>query len=286
MPQSPLASRRRTIFVAVAAGLALLGIVACHHAAPVTAPAPPAAAASPAHAPHWTYEGGEGPSHWAALSPEFASCGIGRGQSPIDIVTAKAAPLAAGTAGFDQVRLGPTTLQAVKIDIVNNGHTEQVDAPGSGALMIGNERYVLQQFHFHSPSEHTVDGRSYPLEAHFVHKAADGKLAVIGVLFEEGAESAALVPFWKRLPASAGAPVDLGMGGVSVVAFLPTDHDGYRYAGSLTTPPCSEGVQWFVMKDHVTASAAQIAAFRAVVKRDNRPVQPLNDRAVYADSLR
>ena len=169
---------------------------------------------------------------------------------------------------------------------MNNGHTVQVDAVGSGVLMIGSDRYVLQQFHFHSPSEHTVDGRSYPLEAHFVHKAADGKLAVIGVLFEQGAENAALVPFWKSLPPSAGAPVDLGRGGVNVAAFLPPRHDVYRYAGSLTTPPCSEGVKWFVMKDHVTASAAQIAAFRAVVKRDNRPVQPLNDRAVYADSLR
>jgi carbonic anhydrase len=258
----------------------MLGAAACHHSAAVAHTPAPAA-----HAPHWSYEGAADPSHWAQLSPEFASCGIGHEQSPIDIVTSAAVPLHSGTSGFDPVRFGPTAQQAVPVDIVNNGHTIQVDSVGSGSLLIGSERYVLQQLHFHSPSEHTVEGRSYPLEAHFVHKSAGGKLAVIGVLFEEGAENPALVPFWKSLPKSAGAPVDLGHGGVSVGALLPARHDVYRYAGSLTTPPCSEAVKWLVMEDRVRASAAQIEAFRAIIHANNRPVQPLAGRHVYTDAI-
>lgn len=282
MLERAIASSRRATRLALSlvGGLALLAAAA--HQAVVSAQAP---AAAPVHAPHWGYEGAEGPSHWGSLSPEFASCGTGKSQSPIDIVASAAAPLPAGTAGFEPVRFGPTTRQAVKMDIVNNGHSVQVDAVGADALMIGQERYVLQQFHFHSPSEHTVDGQSYPLEAHFVHKAADGTLAVIGMLFVEGAENAAIAPHWKKLPKSAGAPMDLGMGSVSVASMLPARHDDYRYQGSLTTPPCSEGVKWFVMKEHPTASAAQIAQFRKVIQGNNRPVQPLNGRPVYADGL-
>jgi len=237
------------------------------------------------HAPHWSYEGPEDPTHWSKLSPDFAACGMGHEQSPIDIVTSKAAPLPKGAAGFDEIRLDPAARKG-PVDIVNNGHTIQVDAVGSEALTIGNEPYVLQQFHFHSPSEHTVDGKSYPLEAHFVHKSADGKLAVIGVLFEEGAENTALMPFWKRLPKSAGEKVDLGGGGVNVEPMLPGHHEVYRYAGSLTTPPCSEAVKWFVMGETLKASAAQIAAFKAIVHVNNRPIQPLLGRPVYKDAVR
>jgi len=211
------------------------------------------APAHPAHAPHWSYDGAEDPAHWAALSPDFALCGAGHQQSPVDIV--------------------------------NNGHTIQVDTVGSGVLVIGRDRYVLQQFHFHTPSEHTVDGRSYPLEAHFVHKTADGKLAVVGLLFEEGADNPALNPCWSRLPKSAGPPVDLGRGGLDLRNVLPGRHDVYRYAGSLTTPPCSEGVDWLVLKQHATASTAQIEAFRSIVPHDNRPTQPLAGRAVHSDVI-
>ena len=167
------------------------------------------AAAHPAHAPHWSYEWAEDPDHWATLSPDFAVCGTGHKQSPIDIVTTSAAgapPAAASeTARFDRAGVG-----TVPVDIVNNGHTIQIDTVGSGVLVIGHDRYILQQLHFHTPSEHTVDGRSFPLEAHFVHKSAGGKLAVVGLLFEEGAENAALTPYWSKLPKSAGPPVDLG----------------------------------------------------------------------------
>jgi hypothetical protein len=124
-------------------------------------------------------------------------------------VTASAAA-APGTAASDAAHFDHTDVRSVLVDIVNNGHTIQIDTVGSGVLVVGKDRYVLQQFHFHTPSEHTVDGRSYPLEAHFVHKTAGGKLAVVGLLFEEGAENPALTPYWSRLPKSAGPPVDLG----------------------------------------------------------------------------
>jgi carbonic anhydrase len=236
------------------------------------------------HAPHWSYEGAEDPAHWAALAPEFAVCGTGHQQSPIDLVTS-AAPAPAGAASLP-ARFDRGDLRTVRVDIVNNGHTVQVDTVGSGVLVIGKERYVLQQFHFHTPSEHTVDGRSFPLEAHFVHKAPSGKLAVVGLLFDEGAENGALTPYWSHLPQSAGPPVDLGRGGVDIGKILPARHDVYRYDGSLTTPPCSEGVTWLVLKEHATASAKQIEAFRTLMKHDNRPVQALNGRGVRSDVIR
>jgi carbonic anhydrase len=274
--------RSRSLVLAAQAGGALLvGGVGWHQQAVA---AQTHAAAHAAHAPHWSYEGAEDPVHWAALAPEFAACGAGHEQSPIDIVTASAtgAPSAASDgARFDRAGLG-----TVPVDIVNNGHTIQIDAVGSGVLVIGKDRYVLQQFHFHTPSEHTIDGRSFPLEAHFVHKTAGGKLAVVGLLFEEGAENPALTPYWSRLPKSAGPAVDMGRGGVDISKVLPASHDVYRYFGSLTTPPCSEGVEWFVMKAHATASPEQIEAFRSIMHHDNRPVQPLADRAVRSDVIR
>jgi carbonic anhydrase len=273
---------RRWRLLASAIGALLLGAAGWQHtAAAAQSPAP----AHPAHAPHWSYEGAEDPAHWAALSPDFVLCGAGHQQSPVDIVTS-AATAAQGAAGFAAARFDRADLRTVPVDIVNNGHTIQVDTVGSGVLVIGRDRYVLQQFHFHTPSEHTVDGRSYPLEAHFVHKTANGKLAVVGLLFEEGAENPALNPYWSRLPKSAGPPVDLGRGGVDLHNLLPARHDVYRYAGSLTTPPCSEGVDWLVLKQHATASAAQIEAFRTIMHHDNRPTQPLAGRAVHTDFIR
>jgi carbonic anhydrase len=262
-------------------GIVLLGLAVGQHAARA-AQAP----AHSAHTPHWSYEGAEDPSHWASLSPEFALCGSGRQQSPIDFVTEKTTPSPAGAAGIEAVRLDKAEARTGPVDVVNNGHTIQVDAVGFDVLVIGSDRYVLQQFHFHTPSEHTVDGRSYPLEVHFVHKTARGKLAVIGMLFEEGAENAALTPYWSRMPRSAGPPVDLGKSDVDVRKVLPAHLGVFRYTGSLTTPPCTEGVSWLVLKEHATASPAQIEAFRALMRHDNRPIKPLNGRAVYDDVIR
>ena len=277
-------------FAGVLALAASVSLAACHHAPPASAPPP--AAVGPGHGvhgaeAHWTYAGESGPAHWNTLSPEFASCSLGHSQSPIDIVSSSAVKATGEAPGPPPVRFGPVTRMAVPVTIVNNGHTIQVDSPGSSALMIGSDRYVLQQFHFHSPSEHTVDGRSFPLEAHFVHKTPDGKkAAVLGVLFEEGAENRGLAPFWAHLPPAVGVPDRLDLGGVSVTTLMPAGRDVYRYSGSLTTPPCSEDVLWIVAKDRGTVSPAQVAAFRGVVTLNNRPTQPLQGRTVYADAIR
>ena len=158
-------------------GVIILGLAVGQHAARA-AQAPKAAPHT--HTPHWSYDGAEDPSHWGSLSPEFAVCASGHKQSPIDVVTGAATPLKDRDAGFEAARFDTTDRRMVPVDVLNNGHTIQVDAVGSDALVIGNDRYVLQQFHFHTPSEHTVDGRSYPLEAHFVYKTAGGKLTVTG----------------------------------------------------------------------------------------------------------
>jgi carbonic anhydrase len=264
--------------------IVVLGLAIGQHAMRAAAQTP--APAPPEHAPHWSYDGAEDPSHWGVLAPEFALCGSGRQQSPIDIVTGAAIPRQGGAPGFEEARLDATDRRAVPVDIVNNGHTIQVDAVGSDVLVIGNDRYVLQQFHFHTPSEHMVDGRAYPLEVHFVHQTAGGKLAVISMMFEEGAENAALTPYWSRMPKSAGPPIDLGKGGVDIRKILPTRLDVYRYTGSLTTPPCSQGVSWLLLKEHATASRTQIEAFRSLMRHDNRPTQPLNGRDVHDDVIR
>jgi len=169
--------------------------------------------------------------------------------------------------------------------ILNNGHTVQVNLPGGSELAVGDRSFRLVQLHFHAPSEHTVAGRHFPLEAHLVHLSAQGDLAVVGVLFEEGAESPALAGFWDRLPAEAGPPVPLGDAPVELAGLLPEDQSHYRLRGSLTTPPCSEGVRWFVMSEPLTASSDQIARIEAIIGGNNRPVQALNERRLENGEL-
>ena len=223
--------------------------------------------------PHWGYEGAHGPDHWGSLDPGFAACGNGREQSPIDLTGAEQRALS--EIGFEYA---PSP-----ISILNDGHTIQVNyAPGSGIVLDGM-RYGLVQFHFHHRSEHTVDGGDFPLELHLVHADADGALAVVGVFLEEGAANEALAPVWRQLPAEAGRAARVA-GTVDANALLPERRTTWRYPGSLTTPPCSEGVFWLVMTEPVTASREQIEAFRALIPINNRPVQPLNGRRLVTDA--
>jgi carbonic anhydrase len=168
---------------------------------------------------------------------------------------------------------------------VNNGHTIQVNIPGAGTLTVGDDTFELAQYHFHAPSEHTIGGRHWPMEVHLVHKSPSGKLAVIGVLLEEGLPNPALEPLWSDLPKVEGAAHHFEKNVAAPAALLPADRTAYRYAGSLTTPPCSEDVRWFVMRRPVAISAAQLAAFTAIVEPNNRPVQPLAGRPVVTDIL-
>ena len=223
-------------------------------------------------APGWSYAGSTGPEHWADLSPDYALARSGRRQSPVDIVTSKvvaqsAAPIAA-------------SYQTTSLEILNNGHTIEDDYHDGGTLTLDGRTYSLAQFHFHSPSEHTVDGRHFPMELHLVHKDPSGRLAVIGALIQEGAAHPELAKLWQHLPVEPGR--SLAVEGVEVDAtkLLPASLASYRYSGSLTTPPCSEDVSWFVLAEPIQASAEQIAAFRRVIHGNNRPTQPLNGRPI------
>ena len=220
----------------------------------------------------WGYEGPQAPEHWGSLDPAFGVCTGGREQSPIDLT------------GAERVTLSEIRFEYAPspICIQNNGHSIQVDYQAGSGIVLDGTRYGLVQFHFHHRSEHTVDGADFPLELHLVHGDADGALAVVGVFLEEGAANEALAPVWRHLPAEAG-PAALVAGTVDAAALLPERRTTWRYRGSLTTPPCSEGVSWLVMTEPVTASREQIEAFRALFPVNNRPVQPLNGRRLVTD---
>lgn len=223
------------------------------------------------HAAHeWGYDGATGPSHWNALKSEYATCKMGHQQSPIDIRATKKEKLP--ELNFDY--------HAVPLKVIDNGHTIQVGyAPGSG-MTVNGVHYDLLQFHFHTPSEEHIRGKAYPLVAHLVHKNAEGKLAVVAVLFKQGKTNPVLSEVFSHLPAgpdSERADPDVSL---DVANLLPAAHGYYNFAGSLTTPPCSEEVNWFVLKTPVEMSAAQIKQFHARYKHNARPVQPLHGRVV------
>jgi carbonic anhydrase len=170
---------------------------------------------------------------------------------------------------------------------LNNGHTVQADVSGTAnSISFGGASYTLAQFHFHTPSEHTVDGKYYPLEIHFVNKDAAGHIAVVGVLVRAGAENKLLAPLFSSLPATAtpagthaGQPLQ-----VDIAAVLPKAHDAYVYPGSLTTPPCTEGVRWIVLMQPIQMSSAQIQAFKNIFQDNHRPLQKVNGREVNRES--
>jgi carbonic anhydrase len=254
-------------------------------AAPAAAPQPSTRpSAPPAGAPSWHYEGNEGPANWGKLSPAFAACGEGRNQSPIDI-----SKPASGKTAAVRLAFAPAELRVVHhehlADGINNGHTIQVNYAGADTLRLGDDAYQLVQYHFHAPSEHTVEGTHFPMEMHMVHKASDGRLAVVGVLIRDGAHNKAFDPVWSNLPAQKGVETHYPAVTVDVDALLPKVRNTYRYDGSLTTPPCSEGVKWLVMTTPIELSTAQIGAFTRLVSGNNRPVQALNGRAVVADTV-
>ena len=218
---------------------------------------------------HWGYTGAGGPAHWGDLKDEYILCKIGQNQSPIDI-----GPVV-------EARLEPITFDygAEPLEVINNGHTIQVNR-GGGTIMVDGQSFRLLQFHFHGPSEHTVGGKHHPLEMHLVHRSADGHLAVVGVFLKEGAENPALAAVWEHMPERAGGKARAETVRLDVDALLPKDRSYFRYSGSLTTPPCSEGVRWLVLRQPVEVSAEQIRRFREVMEANNRPVQPLHARKI------
>lgn len=227
---------------------------------------PICAAAARAEGPHWSYEGHAGPTEWGNLESGFKACGIGDQQSPVDLRDAI-------KASVDRLRIDWTPQPFA---IVNNGHTIQANvAPGS-TLATGGQKFTLTQFHFHTPSEHAVDGRRTAMEAHFVHTQPSGRIAVVGVLMVAG----------RRLPAFAdimrAAPREEGQTRLRAAldpnTFLPLTRGLYRYEGSLTTPPCSEVVDWYVLDMPIQVAATDIDAFRSRFPMNARPLQALNRR--------
>ncbi len=223
-------------------------------------------------AQHWEYEGKAGPAHWSELNPDYAACGKGRHQSPIDIRDAKSADLPPIEFSYAPSPFG----------IIDNGHAVQVTPDAGNSIRVGGHRWDLVQFHFHHPSEERIGGKVFPMVAHLVHKDADGKLAVVAVLFESGPDSPLIATLVKNLPADVGQEHRPDAATVDLNQLLPAARGYYTYAGSLTTPPCSEDVSWFVLKGHATISKADEAAFAKKHAHNARPAQPLNGREVQA----
>ena len=225
--------------------------------------------------PCWGYGENNGPEVWGQLTPEYRVCDTGIHQSPIDLVNPTPAALPIIIFNY----------QSASVNIRNTGNTIEVAYPNQGNwIEIDETKYHLLQFHFHAPSEHTIAGELSDMEMHLVHESKDGTLVVIGAFIKSGSVNTAFDTFWHLMPSVADKSEQLT--GVVLNAFdlLPDTKRTYRYDGSLTTPPCSEGVKWIMMTTPIEMSEAQIAAFKAIFDGNNRPVQPLNGRKLFVDA--
>ena len=245
----------------------------------------PDRSAAPAPAPHscdpcgcdvhWSYEGAEGPANWAKLSPCYAACS-GRTQSPVAIANPSATTLSGGT--FDYA---PSSYV-----LWNNGHTIEAQTTGPNTFAVDGASYGLVQFHFHRHSEHTLNGQQFALELHLVHRHASGSLAVVAIFLDDTQKPPIPNPFlevvFHNLPAAAGDRVYLPEL-FNVSDLLPANARAIRYTGSLTTPPCTEGVRWWVLDTPIRLSPAQAAKFATLFPDNARPIQPLNSRALLRD---
>ena len=219
---------------------------------------------------HWAYAGKEGPANWGMLGDEYAACKTGTWQAPIDIPVHQAirndSPITP--------RYKPSAGE-----VANNGHTIQIGLIDGGSVALLGKEYPIVQFHFHTPAEEKLAGKRYPLNAHLVHKSADGKIAVIGVFFKIGAENPALKTIFLTMPfEEVSIPLqqhfDLGN-------LLPSTLSYYRYDGSLTMPPCSEGVTFYILKTPLELSQRQLQAFQKLFPMNARPVMPVNGRMIF-----
>jgi len=215
----------------------------------------------------WSYSGQTGPESWGELSEEYAACETGESQSPINIVPDEVMEAELPALQFDY--------GSAEFSLEDTGYSYKATPAGENTLTVGEDSYRLLQFHEHTPGEHDVAGESFPMEVHFVHQNDAGDLAVVGVMIQEGSENAA----WAGLVEA----VDGGAGSFStgdLASLLPSDRSYFTYPGSLTTPPCSEGVRWILLEEPVSMSAEQVAIFREAHGQTDRPTQPLNGREV------
>ncbi len=219
---------------------------------------------------HWGYTGAHDPSHWSDIKAAYRAC-AGHSQSPIDIDHTQSKQLA--HKNDLKLHYGKSP-----IDILNNGHTEEFVISGDNSLTFNGKKYQLKQFHMHTLSEHTVDGKHFPLEIHFVNKASDDTYAVISVLVKEGEESDFLAHYLSHFPEHEGEYKAKGK--LDIMSVLPSTEHYYHYQGSFTTPPCTEVVEWIVLKENPTASKAQLKRLHQLMHDNYRPVQPLNQRVI------
>ena len=221
---------------------------------------------------HWSYEGENGPQNWGKLKPEFNLCAIGKRQSPIAIRD-------------DFTLLGPAEpirfiYTPSRGSVVNNGHTIQVDLEGQNSIIVRGSEYKLLQFHFHTPSEEMVNSKRSAMVAHLVHKNDAGQLAVVAVLMETGEPNPMIETVWTYLPLDTSDRVSVPEGLIDMNKLLPPDQRYYQFIGSLTTPPCTEGVLWMVLKQPLRISQAQFRVFTQLFPHNARPVQAVNARPV------
>lgn len=220
-------------------------------------------------APHWTYGGSNNPTRWGSLAEDYALCREGRDQSPINLTQAHA----------ETLRPLQFEYQPGPLEIVNNGHSVQVNyAPGSHALLNG-QSYNLLQFHFHTPSEHQINGEAAAMELHLVHDDGDGGLAVVAVMLNAGESSELMESLWEHIP-PIGETQKLPEVMVDINDLLPQNSSYFSYVGSLTTPPCSEGVMWYVLAEPMEVSEEQVETFQTLYTTNARPVQPTNGRSI------
>lgn len=226
---------------------------------------------------HWDYVvGGDmGPDVWGDLSPKFATCKTGLEQSPINIENATQAK------GMPRIKIN---YSPAPYDAIDNGHTVQVNFPAGRMMKVGGKKFELLQFHYHTGSEHTIDGKRYPLELHLVHKTKEGTLGVLGVMVEAGEANPTLQTILDHLPDPGKTRVEPKLQ-LNPAGILPNTLTYFGYDGSLTTPPCSEGVKWHVLNTPITASQAQLDAFDDIYGITYRPVQPLNGRKIHSNCV-
>jgi carbonic anhydrase len=217
----------------------------------------------------WSYSGDSGPAQWAALDPNYKACGRGKSQSPVDIVDPAEAQLPPLQFAY-QWKLK---------HVSHNGHAIQVDPEPGSWLRVGEQRFELQELHFHTPSETRIEGKRYPLEAHYFHKGAGGTLLMLAVLFEDGPINPSVGKILSTSPWSTDQ-IDASKLRVTERELLPAERGYFLYNGSLTTPPCTEDVRWIVLGAPLAVAASQIRAFEQIVGRNARELQPLHSRIV------
>ena len=226
------------------------------------------------HGTKWGYTGHTGPVNWSELDPKYFMCEAGSNQSPINIEERSIVT----TDGLDKIKFNYVTEAK---EVINNGHTIQVNVKKGSSIRIDGIQFELKQFHFHTPSENQILGKNFPLEAHFVHASEMGKLAVVALMFEDGKQNFNIKKIWDHMSEHAGETKGCGPDTVKPIDFLPAKKDYYRFDGSLTTPPCSEGVRWFVFQEYTHINKAQVEKFAKIMGGNvNRPVQPINARKI------